>query len=159
MLIILEGPECAGKTTLAGVLSTQTGYPVVHMDKPKTAGEGLRMVGMYEHFIANNKNTILDRSWYSEMVYGPIMRDKSFITTEQMYDLEQAVIDRRGGMIIHCTDRSFALWNRCKKRGEDYITEINALISIKESFEQLFYTMPHRLPIVKYHLSDFKILS
>ena len=39
MVIIIEGPDGAGKTTLAEQLSRQTGYTIVHMSQPKTEEE------------------------------------------------------------------------------------------------------------------------
>ena len=39
MIIIIEGPDGAGKTTLAEQISRQTKYPIIHRTKPKNEEE------------------------------------------------------------------------------------------------------------------------
>ena len=36
MIIIIEGPDGSGKTTLAEKLSRQTKYPILHRTQPKS---------------------------------------------------------------------------------------------------------------------------
>ena len=89
MIIIIEGPDGAGKTTLAEQISRQTKYPIIHRTKPKNEEEKKRMMGEYLQTIRSGKNMIFDRCWYSEMAYGPVMRDSSVISYPQMYELEE----------------------------------------------------------------------
>lgn len=153
MIIILEGPEAAGKSTLANKLSMQTGYPIVHRDKPKTEEDKLRMMEYYLAAVGSDKNFIFDRCWYSEIVYGTVMRDKSYISYEQMYQLETALAKNGGGMIIHCTDHLSLLWDRMITRGDDYINEIDDLANLTDMFHHVLHRMPHHIPVVKYELS------
>ena len=51
MIIILEGPDGGGKSTLAGQLSASTGWPVVHRSAPKSEDEKRQMMAMYEQVI------------------------------------------------------------------------------------------------------------
>lgn len=156
MIIILEGPEAAGKTTLANKLAIQTGFTLIHRDKPKSEEEKQQMMDMYVKCIADTdkgKGYIFDRCWYSEMVYGEIMRDKSYINIDQMYHLED-LLTRKGAIIIHCTDDVAELWHRCKIRGEDYITDIETLSKIKLGFDELLQDTSHFIPVVKYKLSE-----
>lgn len=153
MIILLEGPEAAGKSTLAKLLEEQTGYPVVHMDKPKTDEEKQNMYMDYMNKIQSVDNVIFDRCWYSEMVYGPIMRDKSYISHSQMCNLESALV-RKGAMIIHCTDNVALLWERCNERGEDYVTDAKTLVKITQGFEDLLHGHHHSIPVVRYELSN-----
>ena len=96
MIYIIEGVDGSGKTTLARQLSAQTNTKILHMSNPKTTAEMLGMYDMYEKTLRANKNLILDRAWYSEMAYGPVLRDRSQIDWPQMYELErQAVKSRR----------------------------------------------------------------
>ena len=148
MIIIIEGPDGSGKTTLAGVLSRQTGFPMVHRTQPKSEEEKARMMQEYVATIKAGKNAIFDRCWYSEMVYGPIMRDKSVISYPEMYELEW-LLTKRGALIIYCTDRPETLWYRCSKRGEDYITDYDTFVSICKEFDKIM-SVPHRIPVVRY---------
>lgn len=152
MIIIIEGSDGSGKTTLAQQLSRQTGFPIVHQSYPKTEEEKKCMVGMYIQAIKENKNAIFDRCWYSEMVYGPILRDRSAISYIDMYKLEEQVA-KVGGMIIHCTGPESALWMRCTKRGEDYVTSRDDFKAIHKGFNDIM-NIPHYLPVVQYEYKE-----
>ena len=39
MIVIIEGPDGSGKTTLANQLSKQTGYKIIHRVQPKSEEE------------------------------------------------------------------------------------------------------------------------
>ena len=93
MIIIIEGPDGSGKTTLAEKLSRQTKYPIIHRSQPKTDEEKKTMMGEYLQTIRSGKNMIFDRCWYSEMAYGPVMRDVSVISYPEMYELEEQLAE------------------------------------------------------------------
>jgi thymidylate kinase len=156
MIIIIEGPDGSGKTTLANQLSKQTGYKIIHRVQPKTEEEKAIMMGEYLQTIRSGKNMIFDRCWYSEMVYGPVMRDASVIGYPQMYDLERQ-LSKAGAMIIYCTDSKAALWSRCQDRGEDYIVDRTTFDKICDGFDQLF-AAPHYIPVVTYKCPDMHVL-
>ena len=61
MIIIIEGPDGSGKTTLAEKLSRQTKYPIIHRSQPKTDEEKKLMMGEYLQTIRSGKNMIFDR--------------------------------------------------------------------------------------------------
>ncbi len=149
MIIILEGPDGSGKSHLAEQLSRQTGYPIVHMDKPKTEEEKERMFGEYLTQVRAGKNFIFDRCWYSEMVYGPIMRKESHISMAQMYELEKQLA-KTGAMIIYCTGQPAKLWQRCTKRGEDFITNRETFNAICKEFDAIMLGVPHYVPVTRY---------
>lgn len=153
MIIIIEGPDGSGKSTLAEQLHRQTGYTVLHRTQPKTEEDKQRMMEEYIQVIRAGKNVIMDRSWYSEMVYGPIMRGASVITYPQMYDLEKLVA-KNGAIVIHCTAPEATLWKRCLKRGEDYVTKREAFHEICLGFNQLMHDVPHLIPVVTYEYED-----
>lgn len=152
MIIIIEGPDGSGKTTLAEKLSRQTGYPIIHRTQPKTDEEKKLMMDEYLQAILSGKNMIFDRCWYSEMAYGPVMRDSSVISYPEMYELEEH-LTRRGAIIIYATGPRAALWQRCQKRGEDYITSRDDFNAICENFDKIM-RVPHHIPVVRYEYKD-----
>lgn len=154
MMIIIVGPDGSGKSTLAKQLSTQTGYPIQHRSKPRDQAEKDAMMAMYRDLAVTGANVILDRAWYCEMVYGDIMRDKSYISMDQMYELEDLVSNNGGGIIIHCTDETSKLWDRCMKRGEGYVQDYETLANIKHKYEWLMHFVPHILPVVRYTINE-----
>lgn len=150
MIIIIEGPDGSGKSTLAQQISKQTGYKIIHRTQPKSEEEKAIMMGEYLQTIRSGKNMIFDRCWYSEMVYGPVIRDTSVISYPRMYELERQLA-KAGAMIIYCTDTKAALWSRCQERGEDYITDRNTFDQICNGFDELM-SVPHYIPVVTYRI-------
>ena len=114
------------------------------------------MMDMYLKLIKSGKSFILDRSWYSEMVYGEIMRDSSYINEDQMLALEYQVLFNGGGLIVHCLDTTWNLWDRCQTRGEDYITDYNTLDKINKKFNEVFDDIEHIIPVVRYSIPLIK---
>lgn len=148
MIICIEGPDGAGKTMLAKQLSEQNRYPIIKRTKPANEEEKAAMMADYKRIVCSGKNVIFDRCWYSELVYGPIMRDDACMTYPQMYDLERSMA-MRGGLIIHCTGPRQTLWQRCQRRGEDYITDKGTFTAIYWAYEELM-NMPHLIPVMRY---------
>lgn len=153
MIILLEGPEAAGKSSLAERLAKENSMRYIHHKQPKTQFEKDTMFDMYKETILSEDNAIIDRAWYSEMVYGAVMRDKSYISELQMLELEHFVKVNSGGFIIHCTDGISQLWKRCNERGEDYVLDIETLAKLKVEFEVLMHDTRHLLPVVRYEIS------
>jgi thymidylate kinase len=153
MILILEGADCSGKSTLAEQIHKQTGYKQLHRTQPKTEEDKKCMMDEYLQVIKANKNCILDRSWYSEMVYGPVMRDASVISYPQMYELER-MLTKNGALLIYCTAPEPTLWKRCLRRGEEYITKPDDFHNICKGFDELMYDVPHFIPVLTYEYKD-----
>ena len=153
MIYIIEGVDGSGKTTLARQLSAQTSTKMLHMRNPKTTAEMLGMYDMYEKTLRANKNLILDRAWYSEMAYGPVMRKVSYITWPQMYELERLIANKSGGMIIHCTGPRSKMWQRAQRRGEDFMTSRDAFDKVHHRVNEIMMA-PHIIPVVTYEVPN-----
>jgi thymidylate kinase len=152
MIIILEGIDGSGKTTLAEQLSRQTGYPIIHRSKPETEEDRQQMMKSYIDVCKQHKNAIFDRCWYSELAYGPVMRDKSVMTYPQMYELER-LLAKSGAIIIYCTGSIATLWHRAHHRGEAYIINRSDFNEIYENYKGIM-AMPHLIPVVGYEVND-----
>ena len=152
MIIVIEGADGSGKTTLAEQLSKQTKYPIIHKSNPKSEMEKLAQMGEYLQLVRSSKNFIFDRCWYSEMAYGPVFRDKSYISYPQMYELEKQLA-KAGAIIIYCSGPKAALWMRCQKRGEEFVTSRVDFEKVYDNFEEIFST-PHLVPVVRYEYKE-----
>lgn len=86
--IILEGPDCTGKTTLANKLADIYDIPIYHLtyyqDKEKHLNQFLDASKKIREFVsdlrifnAKNKGFILDRYIFSEYVYNKVYRPES----------------------------------------------------------------------------------
>lgn len=152
MIIIIEGPDGAGKTTLAEKISRQTKYPIIHQSQPKSEEEKKRMLGEYIQIIRSNKNAIFDRCWYSEMAYGPVMRGESAISYPGMYELEE-LLARSGAILIYATGPKALLWQRCQRRGEEYVTSRDNFNAICDNYDTIM-NVPHLIPVTTYGYKD-----
>ena len=151
MIIILEGPDGSGKTTLANLLHKQTGFTLLHRSHDTDKAPDL--FNEYAQVLKAGKNCIMDRGWYSELVYGPVMRGSSKISYPQMYELERLAA-KYGAIIIHCMAPEATLWKRCLRRGEDYIKDREKFHNICQGFNELLHRMPHLIPVTTYEYED-----
>lgn len=155
MKILIEGPDGSGKTTLAKMLAKLTGYRYTHFSKPESEDEHDAMLTMYENVLRKkSENIILDRCWYSEIIYGNIMRDQPAIDWTDMYRLEKLARDS-GAILIYCTGTIKFLWDNATSRGEDYITDIEKFSQICRYYDKVMF-VPHYIPVLRYSLEDFK---
>lgn len=89
-VIILEGPDGAGKTTLAKEMQEQEGFHYFRCGVPEP---GARLLEFYSGMILNalstNSNVVIDRCFVGETIYGPVMRNKSLLEPEDFQILIQ----------------------------------------------------------------------
>lgn len=148
MIIVIEGADGTGKSTLANSLAKSLGCEVMHRthitDTPKST-----LVDTYRKLLLDykDKNLILDRAWYSEMCYGPVFRGCSHVSVEQMYALEE-LLHALGGFVIYCHySKSYEL---SQARGEDYVTSRAAHDAVCELYKSTFKDYKHKTVVLEY---------
>ncbi|GAA5707333.1 MULTISPECIES: hypothetical protein [Streptomyces] len=72
--VVIEGGDGVGKSTLAKLLVAQHGFISVH--SPRTP-DHQDLVSRYRELLARPGRLVLDRSFLSELVYGPLYRGHS----------------------------------------------------------------------------------
>ena len=159
MFIIVEGPDGAGKTTLIEKLKQQfdnqfSNCEVIHFGKIDDPSKyfDIYVCAIIEQYERKVDVTILDRCWYSDRVYGPVMRNHEELAEEQARDLDRAVIAHGGGMIIYCDAPTHVLWARCRQRGETYVTKVEQLIAIAELYKEEM--QKSLLPVIYYNTAE-----
>lgn len=152
MIIIVEGPDGAGKTThIRKLQQSHPGSVVKHFGTPKTAEEADNYWLVYLAAINASdpaRLTIFDRCWLSDMVYGPVMRGRREMTNEYARMLETCAIVHGGCSAIYCTAPIDVLWERCRTRGETYITSKDVLEKLSEGYRTVMTQCS--LPVVRY---------
>lgn len=116
-MLIIEGLDGVGKTTLVnyfqnyGMRKYHFDYDVKNMD----------LLSKYMRVLGDNKtsNLILDRSFISEMVYGPIIRNKCKLSDDEyLYLLNE--YKKIKSKIIYLTAPKEVLLARRKNDKKDY---------------------------------------
>jgi len=144
MLIIIEGPDKSGKTTLARAIEKKFGYKYEHFGPP-----GPDPAGEYARFLINLKEpTVCDRFYLGEQVYGPLLRKESLIT-----DLQKVVIERlcryRGAILIYACAPLHICQDRLIRDKDENIT----LDQNKKAWD-MFFALMQTVPIQPICLYD-----
>jgi thymidylate kinase len=142
-VIVLEGCDGAGKTTLAEALAARHGYTIVHSGRTP---DGTDLADRYETILALPGRLVLDRSFISELVYGSLDRGRSRLTLPVVMTLTQRVAER-GGVLVHLTGHPEIIATRLRARQEPApsVDRIRALIS---AYHSTFAVLRGVAPIV-----------
>lgn len=156
MILILEGPDGAGKTTLAETLRQRfQGNGMVHIVKhgPYTGIEPEHLCRIYFRAMSPaltfDDTVIMDRSWISEPIYGEVYRNgQNRIDMPRKRMLERVALSR-GVVVIHCQPDFETCAETFEKRpDEEYLDDINQLEQVYEEYEAL--PLITNLPTVHY---------
>lgn len=132
MLIILEGPDCAGKSTLARELVDMIGrlHPEDHVSLMHTGPPSEHALIAYAAPLLNyrpgsGRHIICDRWHIGEFVYPPIV-DRPTTMDDQVAAWLDMFLQSRGALLIHCDADVEYLSNCARKRGdeESFIAQI-----------------------------------
>ena len=119
-MILLEGPDGSGKSTIGRKLSGATGWPLVHSGGPPGSEDEARA---RIHSQLSLKGTILDRSvCTSELIYGPIVRGSMVIDPNELWIGINSMINR-GWIMVYCRPSLDILEEYAKSKMEELIKE------------------------------------
>ncbi len=103
--IVLEGPDGAGKTILAEALlrrAVETDAPKVFGFKNGPPPRGTTGKELRTHYLSQFvSGAVIDRSWPSEMIYGPRTRGASLLGWRDADALREA-LKAASGVVIVC---------------------------------------------------------
>lgn len=134
-MIILEGPDNSGKSTLGAKLAEFTGWPVVHSSSNHPKGPDEMYLVALEQLVP--KPQILDRVFsVSEAVYGPLIRGRNRVGVLNRVLLRTLV--RSQNLIIYCRPPEMEILNTSKDE-MDGVVENHA--EIIRRYDKLFNTL------------------
>lgn len=130
MLIILEGPDGAGKTTLAEIIRAEISrqYPngdrceVLHKGPP-TADPISEYEGpLFAYRPLKGMHIVCDRWHIGEVVYAPVLQRDSHMDVAMLRHID-LLLRSRGALIVVLNPPIETLIERTQQRGESFITE------------------------------------
>jgi hypothetical protein len=136
-VVILEGPDGAGKTTLANVLKDRFGYQYHHEGPPPPEVNPLIYYGqiLYD-YTHGDTPVVFDRLHAGELVYGPILRGKTTLTLEGIKLMNRV----RSAYAIHLVfcmpgrDVAYANW---RKRKGELFTDSTKFFDVYAAYEKM----------------------
>lgn len=137
MNLIIEGSECNFKTTIANKLSKKLNMPIKKGSSFELATGS--NADLYSYFleVSNLKNTIIDRSIYSNLVYAPLYEGYAMITPEQYIILENRL--KKNSIVVYLTSPVDTIVQRIKERGDEYIrADYEELDKISKKYTEVF---------------------
>jgi len=132
-LILVEGPDKAGKTTLAKRLSYLLGWHYLH------TGPAPDLNKAFEHnlnaLLVYRDKVVIDRLHLSTRVYGPIFHNQNLLST---YDIEvlEGLLRSKKAMVVYCRPPSDIMDAQLEEVDDPY--ESLALANVvRESYDSL----------------------
>jgi len=122
-MIIVEGPDSSGKTTLAKELASQFGLNYLKSPGPKTDYDWwMSVLTLPTDQLAK---LICDRFLFSEFVYGPIVRGKIKLSPLEI-DLVISMLVTAEPLVVHCELHYNREYFDCRPQLLDWDTNLRA---------------------------------
>jgi len=152
-LLIIEGPDCAGKTTLAKYLARGFNAFYYHCTYTELLGpaEGDYQKNVLENVevnLANGHIVILDRFWPSEYVYSAVTRPHMH-PPPWWPELHLRIVGL-GGLYVFC-DHEFLVEDHENNKNLDHAYNADDFARIVETYRELFHVDIHEDRWVKYN--------
>jgi hypothetical protein len=139
-VIILEGPDGSGKTTLANVLGKDHKYKIIHNGPPVDKNLTDIYIGQLRFVDGEGGNYVFDRLHLGERIYGNVMRNKSLINP-----MEEKIIERHSeamdAQVVLCLPPwRTVLENWVRNAANEYVDTVEKLKTIHEMYVKLLYS-------------------
>lgn len=143
-LIIIEGPDCSGKSTLAKHTAIQLNACYIHSTGAKTLHAGMHdyhksQLQNAEVNLLQGKNVVMDRLWPSELVYGQILRPAM---SDKIYDFVEilALVSTLNPVYVFCDDEDVVVRHE-RNRNLDHPYSNGQFQRIVEGYRSLYTEM------------------
>ena len=142
-IIVLEGIDCVGKSTLAEDLRS-LGYEIVHCEYNP---HHVDIFAHYERLIRDAVvPTVFDRSFISEMAYGRAVRDGSRLSDAQ-FDALLALLAERGAALLLLREDQRVLLPRLSADSDDSHEHVSRCDRLTAEYNNCLETIRKYLPV------------
>lgn len=118
MIIILEGENKTGKSTIAKHILDRYDFDVIKCSQPK-GDPYVEYMKILKRIERSGRNTVIDRFVYGEFVYGPLYRGKSSLTKTQLRNIELKAMSLNAH-VIYCHDTPENIERRFIEEKEEF---------------------------------------
>lgn len=134
-IIILEGADCVGKTSLMDMIAKDNSYKVAKGSSFEISEKGANEMFKHMMNLLDDDNIIIDRFMYSNLVYGKLF-DYPMMTDEQFDELVYK-LDKKA-MVVYLHAPKGSIEYRMNNRGDDMI-KIDDIQNILNEYEKVMY--------------------
>ena len=153
-VIVLEGCDGVGKTTVAARLVDAYGYARVHSGRTP---DGVDLASRYRTILARPGKLVLDRSFVSELVYGPLQHGRSRISIAEAASLA-SIIAEREGVLVHLTGQPEEIAARLRAR-DGHSPPLRKIRELLDAYVNAFAALAGAAPIITTELSKWTNLE
>lgn len=146
MLIVLEGIDGAGKTSLATLLSKLLDAEIIHESKPQPFSHYYGIIKQ-----AESRNIIADRFFWGQFVYQE--PEERCLTLKRLRELENELV-KSNGKLVYVTAPDEVIQNRLALREEPLSLPFDVLLG---GYTWLVDTAI--CPIIRYDTSKGEVIS
>lgn len=147
MLILIDGVDLTGKTSLARELATEHGLAYLHLGPPESEALAHHLAWIAD-WVAAPYGLVLDRGHWSGYAYGSAGYNPGNSLGLSGFTVVESVMRRLGAVVVHCTATEEAILSRWQ-RGEDYIKQ-EAVAPLLDLFNVC--AAMSTLPVIRYEI-------
>jgi thymidylate kinase len=137
MIIVFEGVDGVGKSSIAKKLSEKLGFPVIKgssFEQAKCTRDEL--FNKFYDMLFDYDDLILDRYIHSNVVYAPLYEDFAMISKGELRFLESQ-LELYDAIVIYLKADPEIIKQRLQKRGDEYISA-DKIEEISQRYDEIF---------------------
>ena len=136
MKIILEGPDGAGKTTLANQLMEKYGAKYFHSSSKTENTQDYHI-----DLLFNEGNVVYDRFFIGEYVYSAVFDRQCKLNNHDLLFLSSLADSQKCLIVVLYTSNVYSIFNRLNHRGGESKAIIDNLVEINSMFKLIGKTL------------------
>lgn len=157
MIVIIEGADCSGKTTLAAALAAHWKITPRHVGPPKDVAPFRQYMNACRDAVLSAEYTatsmaLFDRLHIGERIYGPIVRSIDGLGPNLHFVLEELLTRYFNAVVIACRppiDVILREWRPRALAGKELLTKPSEILAVIEQYDAFFKSS--QLPVIHYN--------